>query len=153
MHVLSSSVTIFSNREVLFVEVEAFEGFSETFDSSGFKQLFCWHTRENWTNISICAYGFLLMTLLYVVFLFGNIRSPRENDIASTKLVNLGMMKNTTEFSRRYRSSDNLQTREARSFVAIKLTSHCGFILQIVRARNFYKVLVKKTKSTSRNLY
>ena len=44
------------------------------------------------------------------------------------------------------RSSDNLQTREARSFVAIKLTSICGFILQIERARNFYKVLVKKLR-------
>ena len=41
-----------------------------------FFRLFCWHTRENWTKMSIC--GFVLMTLIYIVYQFGNIRSLRD---------------------------------------------------------------------------
>lgn len=46
MHVLSFSVAILPNKFYFSVDAEAFEDFSEAFDSSGSKQLLCWHTRE-----------------------------------------------------------------------------------------------------------
>ena len=65
-----------TSKQVLFVDAEAFEDFSQAFGFSGSIQMFCWHTRENWTNISIS--GFLLRTLLYIFHQFVNIRSLRE---------------------------------------------------------------------------
>lgn len=46
MHVLSFSVAILPNKLNFSVDAEAFEDFSEAFDSSGSNQLFCWHSRE-----------------------------------------------------------------------------------------------------------
>lgn len=68
-----------TSKQDLFVDAEAFEDFSEAFDCSGFNwQLFCWHSRENWTKIYPSVAFSRLMTLLYIVLQFVNIRSLRD---------------------------------------------------------------------------
>ena len=128
MHVLSFTVTILPNKFYL----EMRRRLKASVKLLVFPVLYncsqCWHTRENWTNISIC--GFMLRTLLYIVHQFINIRSLREwHNIHQIDEFSRAWC-NWHKFSRRYRSSDSLETREFRSFVAIKLTSICRFILQ-----------------------
>ena len=46
MDACSQFICCNTSKQVLFVDTEAFQDFSEAFDSSGSKQLFCWHSRE-----------------------------------------------------------------------------------------------------------